>query len=136
MQESATTVKKSFVHYQLPVLLWMLVIFVSSAIPSYAFPQVEFWGWAKLIHLFYYGTLCFLARRAFLHQDRFFLLRRYASLFAVLAAVLYGATDEVHQLFTPGRHGMALDVAIDSLGACLFLAGAQVLSLLSRRTSA
>ena len=136
MQDAETPAQGSFLLYQLPVLIWMLVIFVSSALPSYAFPRVDFWGWAKLIHLFYYGTLCFLARRALSHQDRFPLLRRYASLFAALAAVLYGVTDEVHQLFTPGRHGMALDVAIDALGVCLFLAGAELASLLARRSRA
>ncbi len=136
MPEAEISANRSFLLYQLPVLLWMLVIFVSSAIPSYDFPKVEFWGWAKLIHLFYYGTLCFLARRAFRHQERFPFLQRYASWFAVLAAVLYGATDEIHQLFTPGRHGMALDVAIDALGACLFLAAAGIAGLLSRQTRA
>ncbi len=135
MQEVQTPVRGSFLLYQLPVLIWMLIIFVSSAIPSYDFPRVEFWGWAKLVHLFYYGMLCFLAQRAFRHQDRFPLLQRYSAWFAVLVAVLYGVTDEVHQLFTAGRHGMALDVAIDAFGASLFLSGAGMVRLLKRRTA-
>jgi VanZ family protein len=33
----------------------------------------------------------------------------------------YAATDEFHQSFTSGRHPSPVDVAIDSVGALLFL---------------
>lgn len=38
---------------------------------------------------------------------------------AIIASVLYAATDEFHQLFVPGRSGQILDVLIDSLGVCV-----------------
>lgn len=38
-------------------------------------------------------------------------------LFALLICVLYAISDEVHQLFVPGRGGQAADVLIDSVGA-------------------
>lgn len=38
---------------------------------------------------------------------------------AVFLAMLYAASDEVHQLFVPGRAGMFGDVMIDSAGALL-----------------
>lgn len=128
-----TMKKESFVQFQLPVLIWMLIIFISSAIPAYKFPEVQGWGWPKLIHLIYYGTLCFLAQRAIRHQSRFPLLTRYSSLFAVIIAVLYGFTDEFHQLFTPGRHGLITDVLIDGFGACLVIAGVEIHRLLKPR---
>ncbi len=114
------------VRYLLPVVLWMVVIFISSSIPSDDFPQVEFWGWAKLIHLIYYGVLCFLIQRAAGNQKRYPLLARHSYLFGVAFAVLYGASDEIHQLSTPGRHGQFTDVLIDAFGACLFLLGLAV----------
>lgn len=46
-----------------------------------------------------------------------------------LIAVVYAMTDEIHQLFVPGRSGKVLDVLIDSAGAlfgvsiALFMAG-------------
>ncbi len=36
---------------------------------------------------------------------------------AILLAVLYSATDEFHQLFTPGRNSSIIDVGIDSIGS-------------------
>jgi VanZ family protein len=111
------------VRYLLPVVLWMAVIFISSSIPSDDFPHVEFWGWAKLIHLVYYGVLCFLVQRAISNQTRYPLLARHSYLSGVFFAVLYGASDEFHQLSTPGRHGQYTDILIDAFGACLYLLG-------------
>lgn len=39
------------------------------------------------------------------------------ALLALLICVLYAISDEVHQLFVPGRGGRATDVLIDSAGA-------------------
>jgi hypothetical protein len=111
------------VRYLLPVALWMIVIFITSSIPAEDFPHVEFWGWAKLIHLIYYGVLCFLVHRAIINQNRFPLLARHSYLFGVFFAVLYGVSDEIHQLSTPGRHGQYQDVLIDAVGALLFIGG-------------
>lgn len=36
--------------------------------------------------------------------------------FSILSGAVYAITDEVHQLFVPGRSGMIKDVFIDSLG--------------------
>lgn len=118
----------------LPAISWMVVIFVSSAIPSEEFPKLEFWGWPKLIHLFYYAVLCFLLHRALRFQRKFPLLRRHAILFAVAFATLYGATDEFHQMFTPGRHALVSDVIIDGVGALLFIVAMKVISLFRMRT--
>jgi VanZ family protein len=41
---------------------------------------------------------------------------------AVLACLVYAATDELHQGFVPGRHPTPVDVAIDMFGALLGLA--------------
>lgn len=38
-------------------------------------------------------------------------------LFAFLFSVFYASTDELHQLFVPGRSGQIRDVCIDSAGA-------------------
>lgn len=35
------------------------------------------------------------------------------------ACILYATTDEIHQLFVPGREGRVLDVCIDSVGAAI-----------------
>lgn len=38
-------------------------------------------------------------------------------LIAIILAILYAASDEIHQLFIDGRNGNLVDVLIDSLGA-------------------
>ena len=43
--------------------------------------------------------------------------------FALLLAILYSATDEIHQAFVPSRIGSVVDVLIDSCGAACGLAG-------------
>lgn len=99
------------------------MIFISSSIPSREFPKVEFWGWSKMVHLFYYAVLCAVLRRVLLSQEKYPFLARHASASAVLFSMLYGGTDEFHQLFTPGRHAAVTDVLIDGFGALLFVLG-------------
>ena len=35
---------------------------------------------------------------------------------STIIGILYAITDEIHQLFVPGRSGRILDIGIDSLG--------------------
>lgn len=44
---------------------------------------------------------------------------RRAMLVSILFASLYACTDEIHQLFVPGRSGEFGDVLIDTLGAAV-----------------
>lgn len=52
-------------------------------------------------------------------------------LLAVMLTILYAITDEVHQLFVPGRSGRVFDVLIDSIGAII---GAMAFTILLGRT--
>lgn len=110
-------------RYFYTLILWMALIFISSSIPSEVFPHVSFWGWAKLVHLFYYAVLAFFVQRVLQHQTGSAFLARHSALSSIIFAILYGATDELHQHFTHGRHPLATDVLIDGLGACLYVAG-------------
>jgi VanZ family protein len=54
---------------------------------------------------------------------------------AVVCASLYGASDEVHQAFVPGRVPDVLDWSTDTIGALLgAVAAFRVLALLARRS--
>jgi len=46
---------------------------------------------------------------------------------ALLIAVAYSASDEIHQLFVPSRQGQVLDVLIDTSGAVAGLLGVWVI---------
>lgn len=67
----------------------------------------------KLAHFLEFAFLSFLLNFAFYFTRK----KRPAYLWATLAASLYAATDEIHQLFVPGRACQLRDWAIDSAGA-------------------
>lgn len=114
-----------FLRYFAPLVLWMGVIFVSSSIPEADFPSLSWGGWAKIVHLIFYSTLCFLTWRALHHQSRVDWLARHSAAAGFVVAVIYGSIDEFHQLFTAGRHPRVTDVLIDGFGACIFLLALQ-----------
>jgi VanZ family protein len=70
----------------------------------------------KTAHFFAYLVLGVLVtnslRRSGLHGYR-------SLIFALLICVIYAVSDEVHQIFVPGRGPGVLDVLIDSIGATL-----------------
>lgn len=75
----------------------------------------------KPIHVLIFFVLGWLARRAFLHQDRYPRLREYSLLISFLFVLAYGIVDESHQAFIPGRKPDALDVLADGVGGLLFV---------------
>ncbi len=98
----------------LPPLALMAVIFFFSAQPSLdsGLGLIDKIG-RKVIHFAEYALLCFLWWRALATVTT----PERAALWAFLIASGYAATDEYHQSFIDGRHGSALDWAIDSAGA-------------------
>jgi len=68
----------------------------------------------KAAHLLSFGLLALTIRNAIYPY-------RWTYPGAWLLATLYGASDEVHQIFVPGRTPLLSDVMIDSLGAFLAL---------------
>lgn len=56
---------------------------------------------------------------------------------ALLICVVYAVSDEVHQLFVPGRGGQVTDVIIDSAGAtvglCIYRLGCKAVTRLQDR---
>ena len=68
---------------------------------------------AHIIAYFILGILMYRALCITIHRWR---ARTVASL-ALLSCSLYAVTDEIHQLFVPGRSGELRDVMIDSIAA-------------------
>jgi VanZ family protein len=101
------------------VIVWMGVIFWFSAQPNYALPN--FGAPDTLIkksaHVAEYAILGWLIQRARGARDA-----RRAWWQSWLTAVIYAATDEFHQSFTPGRMPRVTDVMIDSFGAAIGVA--------------
>jgi VanZ family protein len=67
-------------------------------------------------HMIEYGGLALLTLRA-LAAGRWSEVRAPIAIGAVVIALAYGLTDEVHQLFVPGRECDLRDLAADAAGA-------------------
>jgi VanZ family protein len=108
---------KVFLRYQLPPILWAAFIFVMSSIPSVSLPRFGWLSSDKVVHFCVFLVLAALTYRAIDHQGRYPVLSRRHFLFTVLFTSLYGAIDEFHQFFTPGRTSDPFDWMADALGA-------------------
>lgn len=100
----------------LPVFLWVVLIFYLSSIPDLRsdFPNTMDFVLRKIAHVLEYAVLAALLARAWPK-------RKYLFWEVFVAAALYAASDEIHQLFVTGRAGSFRDVLIDSIGAFLGL---------------
>lgn len=118
-----------FVRYQLPAILWALLIFGSSSIPGWIFPRVGIRHADKLVHFIYYFIFAILVVRALRFQSRFPDLSRFSLILSFLLATAYGISDEVHQLFVTDRSYDPQDLLADMAGA---FAGAMILWVLRK----
>lgn len=109
---------KDFVRYWMPLLLYSGLIFYLSSMSQPVHPGLvaEFSLWDKVVHVFEYFILSFFVLRVL----RFYKVKK-CYLYAVIIAVLYGVTDEVHQLFVPGRLFSVWDMAANAVGALLII---------------
>jgi VanZ family protein len=120
-----------FLRFQLPAILWAVVIFIASSIPQHSIPQFALLSQDKLLHLLVYFIFTGLLYVALIHQTRFPLLARRPDLWAALIAGVYGVTDEVHQSFV-GRSADVLDLVADLAGALLLVAVVTAIRILQR----
>jgi VanZ family protein len=108
-----------FIKYQLPAILWMATIFFLSSRTKvkvsdvYAVQFLFF----KTLHILEYEFLYFLVYRALRNTvSAADWKNRYN---ALLLALVYAISDEVHQVFVPTREGRLRDVGIDLIGISL-----------------
>ena len=102
-----------------PVVLLMTAIFIASSIPDIG--QLPGGMSDKSGHSIAYGVLGGLLLRA-LAAGRLRGITWRAASTAVLAAVLYGMSDEWHQSFVPGRTADRYDILADGIGAAVAVA--------------
>jgi hypothetical protein len=109
---------KKFLGLWLPVLLWMGVIFIGSSIGS--FPQVGGLATDAIVHrtahLIEFAILGWWVLRAVGDGQP---LTQRAFITTLIIVTLYGASDEVHQRFTPGRSSELSAVVFDAVGGLI-----------------
>ncbi len=101
----------------LPVALMMAAQVVLSSQGRLPAALLPFPGADKLAHAAWFFLLGLLAYRAGRSAEGW--SRRRAVAAVLLAATLWGASDEAHQAFVPGRDVEAADLAADVAGAAL-----------------
>jgi VanZ family protein len=101
-------------------VLWAVAIFVSSSIPSNRLPPVAVLGFDKLVHFTIYFVLCWLVHRSLRTQTKSSFVSTHSLIVSIIAAILYGITDEIHQSMVPGRDPSVYDVAANALGGLLY----------------
>ena len=131
------------------IILWMIIIFAFSAQPAVQSSEIsggvayriaewqnhffrsnkskaELYRQAESMQLIirkgaHMGEYALLALFLCLHLNCYAISRRRQALLAAGITAGYAATDEIHQLFVPGRAGRFSDVCIDTLGGILGL---------------
>ncbi len=109
---------KRFLSLWLPVIMWMVVIFIGSSISRV--PQVggeTIDGLVhRAVHMLEFAVLGALLLRATSNGRP---VSKREIIITLVLIGLYGASDEFHQRFTPGRTSEASTVLFDVAGGAL-----------------
>jgi VanZ family protein len=106
-----------FLRYWLPLISYAVLIFIQShhSVPE----EVPSWTFLdKVLHMAGYGLFGALFYRAYGSRRKKYSTRRLA-ITSVVATVLYGLSDEVHQYFVPFRTADPLDLLADAIGGVI-----------------
>ncbi len=97
----------------------MVLIFGISSMkqPPLPTPEFEWLTIDKLYHFIEYVVLGGLIARAFVKTKPSIVQSRLIWYIAALLSILYGASDEWHQTFVPGRSATVADWVADALGS-------------------
>ena len=126
------------------MLLWMLLIFTMSSFDAtesanqsnfivniinniFKIENIELLSFIirKLAHFTEYLILGFLTINMLNKND---ISKKY--LLSILICIIYATSDEIHQIFVPGRACQIRDVLIDSIGS---ITGVYLYKLISKR---
>jgi VanZ family protein len=119
---------KDFSRYQLPAIIYAILIFIGSALHRVPSPDLGITWFDKIEHFSEYFIFSLLVIRA-LKYDPVALKGKSLFILAFLLCVFYAGTDEFHQIYVPGRDADIFDLMADSVG---ILCGAFCYPLLAR----
>ncbi|MBC7864401.1 MAG: VanZ family protein [Bacteroidia bacterium] len=112
-----------FLRYNLPAIIWALIIFVLCSMPGKSIPNfdwMQLFSFDKLIHAGIFFVLQLLAMRGFFLQNTFPPLQAHFKIIPLFICICYGGELEILQstVFTD-RAGELLDFIANSVGALL-----------------
>ncbi len=101
--------------YIFPLLAYAALIFYGSSQSRWFFNPPDFFSADKIYHFLEYGVFGVLSARLF-EGYGFPSSLRGKIIFVTALSLLYGASDEFHQWFVPGRFATFGDLLADTLG--------------------
>ena len=111
---------KKLLLYWIPLIIYLVLIFYFSSLPRIelveVIPQIILKD--KLLHVIEYSILSILFYRTF---NQYKNIKAITVQLAITFTIIYGLTDEFHQLFVPGRFFSIIDLLADSIGSCSVL---------------
>ena len=110
----------NYIIYQFPWQFLMLGLFFQSSISTLEFPDLGINWFDKILHFVVFGILGLLTSRGFMQMKSDFFRNNYAVL-GMLLCIIYGAIDEIHQSWVPGRHSSIWDWVADTFGIIVFV---------------
>ena len=109
---------KLLIVYSFPMIVYAVLIFVMSSLPSHSIPNLFFFSYDKLLHTIEFGLFGMLLYRSFLFHFRV----KWPYVYTITAGSSYAVLDEIHQYFVFGRYCSIYDFTADFIGLVIFTA--------------
>jgi VanZ family protein len=119
--------KNKILLIYIPLCLYWILIFILTTLPAESLPGIGISD--KINHLLAYFGLGVLLKLAIDFQSKYPVLKKKSSVYTLGIGALYGALDEIHQIFIPGRSCEFMDWVADVVGVA---AGILVVILIYR----
>lgn len=109
--------RAKFLRFWFPVILYSGIIFYASSIPDVKMPlsEVQF---DKILHILAYMPFGFLLARGIWSLNAS-ISERMLWLLVFSISCMFGASDEFHQSFVPGRNAGGIDLMADTIGGMI-----------------
>jgi len=89
-----------FLRYNIPGILWAIIILILLGLPGSDLPDTSFINipyFDKIVHAGLFGILVFLLARGFCLQNQFEYLRKYFVMLSLIMSIFYGGLTEILQ---------------------------------------
>ncbi len=99
----------------IPLFFYWIVLFIATTIPAPALPEIFDFS-DKIKHFIAYLGFAVLLSLSIHFQEKYKKFARNFFIYAMIIVAIYGAIDEIHQIFVPNRMCEFWDWVADVLG--------------------
>ena len=94
--------------------MYWIILFTATTLPGDQLPNLHVSD--KVEHFSAFFILAVFLNLALIYQRKSYLLFKHAIIVTIFICLSYGAVDELHQIFVPGRYADVRDWLADSTG--------------------